>query len=121
MSQHNKTELIISLLFIIILVLFLNPLGFWMPRTLSAIMLAGLAILFVLFVFGVLREGTGDERDKVHRARASRFAVLITAAGLLIGIAAQALSGHVDPWLVVGLIILVAGRALAFSREQRLH
>ncbi|MBI3589281.1 MAG: hypothetical protein HY093_02610 [Candidatus Liptonbacteria bacterium] len=113
-------ELLISLAFIILLVLVANPFDFWMPSTLTMTAAMLLVATFGVFAVFVWREKAADEREKLHRLMAGRFAYLLGAAGLTAGIVVQSLSHAIDPWLVISLAFMVLGKivSLIYSRQN---
>ena len=49
MKNNFLQETLVSLALIALLVLFLNPFGFWMPNALLIMMIVGLIVVFALF------------------------------------------------------------------------
>ncbi len=100
MKNNFLQETLVSLALIALLVLFLNPFGFWMPNALLIMMIVGLIVVFALFAGFIWRENTKDEREVLHRFMAGRIAYLVGVGGLIIGIIVQSLWHDLDPWLV---------------------
>jgi hypothetical protein len=110
MKNNTKgivSETIVTLGFIVIAVLLLNPFHFWMPDMMVISMLAAALVLFGVFASFILREKSVDERDNQHRTLAGRNAFLAGSATLLLGIIVQGYSHAVDSWLVIALIVMV--------------
>lgn len=114
-------EITVSILFVVLLIFFLDPLMVFMPSQALYLLMAGVIILFVLFAGLVWRERPLDERDELHRMLAGRVGYLLGTAVLLIGVLVQSFSGHVDPWLVLALGAMVIGKLLGhfFVRLHR--
>ncbi len=109
------SEIIISIVLIILLVLFLNPFDFLMPPPLFSMLIIVLIALFGMFVAVVWKEGVRDEREGFHRMLAGRFAFLAGSSILVIGIIIQELRHISDPWLIyalVGMLIAKIGGML---------
>lgn len=105
-----KSELIISTVLLLLLVLLLNPWGFLMPSPIDMMLLVLFLLLFSLFAVFLFRETARDERESLHRYIAARAAFLLGAAVLVIGILQQSLSHNLDPWLVVSLAAMILGK-----------
>ena len=105
--KNNIKETIVTVCLIVIAILLLNPFHFWMPDMMVMCMLAIALALFGVFASFILREKTLDERDDAHRALAGRNAFLAGSFILMIGIVLQGYMHAVDPWLVIGLIIMI--------------
>lgn len=120
MKNNFLQEIFISAALIVLLVLFLNPFGFWMPNTLLIMMTTGLIAVFALFASFIWRETAQDEREALHRFMAGRIAYLAGAGGLVIGIIIQSLQHGLDPWLVgiLGMMIFAKIIGLIYSRTK---
>lgn len=118
MKNSFLQEIFVSSALIVLLVLFLNPFGFWMPNALLIMMIAGLIVAFGLFASFIWRESAQDEREALHRFMAGRIAYLAGAGGLVVGIIAESLQHDLDPWLVgiLGIMILAKITGLMYSR-----
>ncbi|MBI3304836.1 hypothetical protein HYZ80_00720 [Candidatus Parcubacteria bacterium] len=118
MKNNLIQEIAISLVLIILLVLFLNPFGFWMPTTLLMMMVLGLVVVFVVFASFVWKENTRDERESLHKMMAGRIAFLAGTALLVIGIIVQSFKHELDYWLVftLGTMILAKIIGLTYGR-----
>lgn len=107
MKTNYTSEIIISIILILLTVLLLNPFKFWMPTSVHMIMLVAIAILFILFAGFIWKEKSADEREQIHKSVAGRWAYLIGTAILVIGIIAQTIQHVLDPWLVIALVVMV--------------
>ena len=115
-------ELIITGIFILVLILLLNPFGFFMPTELVYIMLGGVAILFAAYASFVLRETPRDEREQLHRFIANRSAYLWGSATIVVAIIYQGLTeGAIDPWLLIVLGVMVVAKVVSLYQSDRNH
>ena len=115
MEKDTKNEIFVAVVFIILVLLFLNPFGLWMPDMLVYMMIAGVAILFALFAGFVWKEKARDEREQLHKMIASRLAYLVGVGVLVLGIAVQGFTtSHVDPWLLIALLAMILGKIIGF-------
>jgi len=105
--KNNIKELIVTVAFIVIAILLLNPFHFWMPDMMVMCMLAVTLGLFGIFATFILRESMIDERDIQHRTLAGRNAFLTGAGMLTLGIVVQGYTHAVDPWLVIALVAMI--------------
>jgi hypothetical protein len=96
-------ELIVAGLLIVLLVIFINPSGFWMPNSVHMMLLLLFLVTFLAFAALIWKERPKDEREELHVLVAGRLAFLVGAVLLAAGIIAQGLSHNVDPWLVLTL------------------
>ena len=113
MKNNLSQEVFVSLILIILLILFLNPFDFWMPTALLMIMVLGLVVVFALFASFVWRENHRDEREGLHKMMAGRFAFLVGAALLVLGIIVQGFNHALDPWLVFTLTGMIMAKIIA--------
>ena len=115
MEKDTKNEIFVAVVFIILVLLFLNPFGLWMPDMLVYMMIAGVAILFALFAGFVWKEKARDEREQLHKMIASRLAYLVGVGVLVLGVAVQGFTmAHVDPWLLIALLAMILGKIIGF-------
>lgn len=112
MKNNLIQEISVSIILIILLSLFLNPLGFWMPNTILIMMITGLIVLFALFASFIWKENSKDERESLHKMMAGKFAFLVGASGLTVGIIIQSLQHSLDGWLVVILGAMVFAKII---------
>ncbi len=118
MKNNLLQEIIVSGVLIILLVLFLNPFGFWMPPILLMMMVLGFVVIFSLFASFIWRENDGDEREGLHKMMAGRIAFLAGTATLVIAIIVQNFRHELDAWLVatLGVMILAKIIGLIYSK-----
>ena len=112
MKNNLLQEISISGILIILLVLFLNPFGFWMPPTLLMMMVLGLVVVFALFASFVWRENHRDEREGLHKMMAGRIAYLTGTATLVIAIIIQSFRHELDVWLAVTLGVMILAKII---------
>ncbi|HVT01602.1 MAG TPA: hypothetical protein VHE53_05260 [Patescibacteria group bacterium] len=108
------SELAVSIIFILLLIFFLNPFHILMPDPMLTLMIVVLLVLFGIFASFVFQENVHDERESLHRFIAARFAYLIGTGVLVIGIIIQSLSHNVDIFLVITLILMVLAKVAGF-------
>ena len=114
-------EVTIAVALIALTLLLLNPVGSWMPDMATELLILGVLVIFAVFANFVWRESARDERELLHRLIAGRVAFLVGAAGLVVGVIAQALRGTVDPWLVGGLVVMVLAKIAGLVYSQLKH
>ncbi len=109
-KEHLKSEIIISGAFIVLLALFLNPFGLWMPSQVVYMMLAGLVIVFAMFVSFLWKERVQDEREELHIHMAGRIGYIAGISVLVLAITVESITSHPDPWLIIVLGAMVLGK-----------
>lgn len=114
----NLAEVIVSLVFILILALKLDPFDLLMPNKVQMTILATLVAAAGLYAGILFRQRARDEREALHLYRASRFAYIAGVALLVLAIAVQSFRGGADPWLfyILGGMVLVKLVILFWSR-----
>ncbi len=112
MKNNFLGEIIISILLIGLLVFFVNPLGYFMPQALHPFMIPFLVVLFIILAGFLWKETPGDERVKLHKFIASRFAYFGTIAVLIIGVILQSYKGEIDPFLIFAICIGLLAKIL---------
>jgi len=117
--KNKISEILVPVLLIILLVLFLNPFGFWMPTALVMTMLCFLVIIFLIFGVFLWKEKAGDEREQVHKMLSGRVAFLVGAGVLVLGIVVQEYRHNLDPWLIYALTAMILAKigTLWYSRR----
>lgn len=112
------SEIVVSFVLIILLVLFINPFGLFMPTTLLMMLIVGFLIVFGIFASFIFRENAKDERESFHRMLAGRVAFLTGSGSLVLGIVIQSLNHNLDLWLVfaLGAMILAKIIGLIYGR-----
>ena len=106
--------MIVSAVLIVLLILFLNPFGLWMPPVLLMMMVLGLVVVFSTFASFIWRENARDERESLHKMMAGRFAFLAGTASLVIGIIVQSFRHELDFWVVLTLGIMILAKIIGF-------
>lgn len=114
------SEIIVSLVFVALLALKLDPLHLLMPNRVQMTILALLVAAGGLYAGVLFRQKARDEREALHLHRASRFAYVTGVALLVLAIAVQSFSGGVDPWLfyILGGMVVVKLAILVWSHIQ---
>ena len=108
--KQNIQETVISVVFIVLLFLFLNPFDFWMPGMLLYMMIGGLVVSFALFASFIWKEQAQDEREQLHKMIAGRVGYLAGVAVLVSGVVVESIMSHVDPWLIAVLGAMIIGK-----------
>jgi len=100
---------IVPVLFVLVAIIFTDPLMVLMPSSLMSAVMVIFFVLFGIYSTSIWKERAIDERDELHRANAGHTAYLTGAGIAVIGILHQAVTIHdVDMWLVgilVGMVI----------------
>jgi hypothetical protein len=115
----NLGEIVVSLAFIVLLALKLDPLDLLMPNKVQMSILALLVAAAGLYAGILFRQKARDEREALHLYRASRFAYVAGVALLVLGIVVQSFrGGGTDPWLfyILAGMVLVKLVILIWSR-----
>lgn len=114
-------EIIVSLLFVVLLILKIDPFRWTMPDQLEMIVLALVIAAYGLYTGLFFRERARDEREAYHLHVAGRIAYLAGVGFLVIAIVVQSLENRLDPWLVGGLAAMVVVKMLSliWARLQK--
>jgi len=115
------SELTISLIIVLLLLLHIRPFSSFMPSNLFMFTIVALLALFTLFVIFVWREKIYDEREKLHALIAGKAAFLVGASVMVIGIVVQSLNHSVDIWLVVTLGAMIFTKIIGLIYGQFKH
>ena len=121
MNNRSATwEIVVSLLLIVLLILFCNPLNLLMTPLMLMGVITCLIVCFAVFGSFIWRERARDEREVVERMAAGRIAFLTGAGILVIGIIYQSFSHAVDPWLVLtlGMMIVAKLAGILYSESK---
>jgi uncharacterized membrane protein len=119
-AVNMKIEIILALIILILLVLFLNPLNFFMPPAFLNMMIVFLIAIFGAFIVLVWREKPKDEREKYHSMSAARLSLILGGSVLALGIIIQELFLHsLDPWLVYALGAIIFGKLIGIFYIKR--
>ena len=122
MEKDTQNEIIVAVVLIILILLFLNPFGLFMPDMLVYMMIAGVVVLFALFAGFVWKEKVRDEREQLHKMIAGRLAYLAGVGVLILGIAVEGFTmAHVDPWLLFALLAMILGKIFGFFYSRSHH
>lgn len=121
MKNSYFGEIIISLILIVLLVFLINPMNFWMPQPANMMMVAALAVLFVIFAGFVWKEKASDERESLHRYIGARFAYLTGTGVLVLGVVFESLSHMIDGWLVIALGAMILAKVVGLLYGRIKH
>lgn len=103
-------EYFIIIALLAVFLLLLNPFGWWMPSMMLAGLLIIALVIFGLFAAFTVKEKTHDERESQHRVTAGRLAFVAGTTILALGMLVQGLHHHVDPWLFVTFVAMIAAK-----------
>ena len=119
--SRNLGEIVVSLVFIILVVLKLDPFRWTMPDQIEMIVLALVVAAYAVYAGLFFRERAHDEREAYHLYVASRIAYLAGVGFLVVALVVQSFAHHLDPWLVGGLtaMVLVKMITLMWARLRR--
>jgi len=113
--MNNKSliiEILIAVAMVVLLILFVNPFGTYMPNTLLTMLVIGFVIIFAIFASFIWKEKARDEREGLHRMLASRAAFLVGSGVLVLGIVLQTLRHSLDFWLVLTLAAMIIAKII---------
>lgn len=113
MINKFKSELVISLLLIGLVVGLVNPTNLWMPQPVHMALLAGATICFMFFAGLIWYEKAVDEREVIMRDKAGRAGYLGGLGILMIGFVTQNFNHQSDPWLTVALLVMILSKVLS--------
>lgn len=117
--MDTKNEIIISSLLVLLLILLLNPFGFWMPDEVVYITVAGLFILVIIFAGFAWKEDVRDEREQLHKQIAGRVGYLAGLFVLLAGIVVESIDSHPSKWLILAIGSMVLGKLFGHYWAKR--
>ena len=106
-------ETISAIVILGIAILFLNPGRLSMPDSMQSMLILGLIVAFLTFAAYIFREKSSDERESIHILTAGRISYLVGVGTLILGIIIQALKHDIDPWLVIALCAMVFSKLLS--------
>lgn len=113
------SELIISLVLLILLGLFLSPSSMaLMPTTMGSMLIIIFILAFIVFANMVWKEKANDEREELHKLNAGRISFLVGTTILVIGVIIQTLNHNIDPWLFATLAGMVLAKATSRVYSQ---
>lgn len=113
-----KSEIITTIVLLIVLFLFLRPSGLLMPDSAQLMLTLFFLIFYMIFASLFWKERSKDERENFHRLNAGRLSFLIGSGVLAIGIFSQSLRHDIDPWLVYSLIAMLITKAVSRIYSQ---
>ena len=119
MKSNLRQELSVSVVLIVLLILLLNPFGFWMPTILITMMVMGLVLVFSVFASFIWKETARDEREVLHKMMAGRIAFLAGTASLVSGIIVQSFRHELDFWLVFTLGVMILAKVAGLIYGER--
>lgn len=107
MKKNFNLEFIVSIILVLVLLTFLSGPELLMPMNFNSMVLVLFVIFSIVFLGLIFREGSFDEREKLHKLEAGRIAYLCGVVVITIGIIIQSFSYNIDPWLVYTLITMI--------------
>ncbi len=115
MSSSRDHEIFVAVLFVIALLLFINPWELlWMPQLLTQVMMAGLLVIFSVYASFVWQEKYLDEREERHGHFAGKIGYLAGFFVLMIGIFFQIITQEpVDKWILIAMAVMVSSKIFA--------
>jgi nicotinamide riboside transporter PnuC len=117
--KNNILEYALAIIFVVILVAVANPGNLWMPMPVTMFTFVIAAILCAIYAGFILREGSTDEREELHRMLADRYAFLAGFAVLTLALIANSLHGRVDSWIPLSLAAMIFVKITARIRADR--
>lgn len=117
--MSNTLSFLIVGLMAILLFTLTDPFMYWMPDATQMIALTIATALVCIWAGFVIREGSGDEREVLHRMYAGRAAYLSGIAILTIALFIQGLQHAIDPWIPVTLGVMVLAKLFARLYTER--
>lgn len=118
MKHVVKSESIISIVLIVLLLIFINPMNLLMPPPFLNMLILIFVAIFALFVAIVWKEKPRDEREGFLVLFGARIAYIAGASVIALGIIVQSLSHALDPWLVYALSAMIFGKAIGLLYSQ---
>ncbi|HVN26783.1 MAG TPA: hypothetical protein VMT99_04025 [Candidatus Paceibacterota bacterium] len=118
--KHISGEVGVAAVFLVLLVVVLNPWSLFMPGYVVMGLLTALAVLFGVFASLIWRESGRDEREAFHSMFADRMAFLVGSGILLVAVIVEELAGSIDPWIAAalgGMVVAKVG-ALIYSKTN---
>ncbi len=112
MKNNIVSEVVISLVLLVLVALLLNPFGLWMPSSLHMMVMAAMVVMFVIFAGFVWRERSADEREGLHKMMAGHIAFLVGTGTLVLGVVVQSLRHELDYWLVIALAVMLLAKII---------
>jgi hypothetical protein len=113
-----KSEIVTSVILVIILSLFLRPTSLLMPKTAEMMLPIFLIVGFLVFATLFWKERSADERENLHRLNAGRLSFLVGSTILTLGILVQSTRHDVDPWLIYTLVFMILAKVASRIYSQ---
>jgi hypothetical protein len=107
MKDNFKELLIVAALIILLVALFVFNSAICSNPLMETAILVLIGTFVVLFIGFVWKEYSRDEREKLHKYIASRFAYLAGILILTLGVILQTIQNHLDIWLVISLCVML--------------
>jgi len=121
MKKMLRIEIVVSLVLVVVLLTFLRGPELLMPMSFDSMALVLFVIFLVMFIGLLFREGALDERERLHRLEAGRFAYIAGILVITAGIVYQSFSYNIDPWLVYALITMIIVKIASRVYAQMNH
>jgi O-antigen/teichoic acid export membrane protein len=114
------TEIILSVVFIVLLLFCIDPFHLWMPTAIETAALVGLALAGVVYAGLIFRQRPRDERESLHLMRSTQAGFLVGVVGLCGFIVYQMATGApLSKGVVVILAIMVVVKLLTLLWQRR--
>lgn len=82
----------------------------WMPMGIQMAVLLTATVLVGVWVALIMNEKTNDEREFLHKLKASRIAYLSGIVVLTLALIFQGLGHKIDPWISTTLLVMVLSK-----------
>lgn len=112
MTKFLRSEFLVGVLLLVLLLLLLDPFMYWMPHGTVPVILGLVLVVCALFVGLLWRDRASDEREEQHARIAGRIGYAAGVLVLVIGCTYQTLTNMIDPWLYAALVVMVLGKVL---------
>ena len=114
------TEIILSLVFIVLLLLCIDPFHLWVPTSIQTASLVGLALAGIVYAGLLFRQRPRDERETLHLMRSTQAGFLVGVVGLCGFIVYQMATGaQLAKEIVVILAVMVIVKLLMLLWNRR--
>lgn len=113
MTKLPLAETVSALVLTVLLFFVKNSEWLLMPKNSDMMLVLAVVVSFLVFSATIWKEKASDERENFHRLNAGRISFLVGSVVLVLGIAFQAMSHNVDPWLIYALIAMVASKLIS--------
>ena len=116
-SKQFLTSLAVAFLVIVSV----DPLGWYYSYMTSFTIVALLAVAFVAFQVLIWKEAPRDEREEDHEKKAGKVAYMLGTIVLLVGLVVQIFQHDVDLWLVAALLVMILGKMISCLYIERVN